>query len=307
MTGHTYTIGEISQLSGVSVRRIRFYSDKGLLPPLARTSNGYRVYSEADLARLDLIRALRDAGVSLRVIRKILSRHLTLTDVLQMRLGTLEAEIASRRRIAAVLRATLRTSEPDESDLRRLWAMTTLSQTQLRKMIESFIDKVVDGFQVDDAWKVQMIETSTPELPEEPAPEQIDAWNEIINMFSEKPFIEAMRSEMALVWNGEFDRAAYGVASETVLARAREAIANGELPTSTAAIAIAREWLTGLARVMRRNADSAFIDWARTHRERSRHYQELVATLRGNEAGQSTAREWLWIHEAMAPLPGDSA
>src|ERR1700722_18926519 len=110
MTGSSHTIGEISNVSGVSVRRIRFYSDKGLLPPMGRTSKGYRVYSESDLARLDLIRALRDAGVGLGTIRKMLSRRLTLTEVLQMRLGTLEAEIVSRRRIAAVLRATLRAS-----------------------------------------------------------------------------------------------------------------------------------------------------------------------------------------------------
>ncbi|MGO4840581.1 MerR family DNA-binding transcriptional regulator, partial [Rhizobiaceae sp. 2RAB30] len=32
-----YTIGELSKLSGVSVRRIRFYADKGLLPPSTRT------------------------------------------------------------------------------------------------------------------------------------------------------------------------------------------------------------------------------------------------------------------------------
>ena len=114
MNGKTYTIGELSGLSGVSVRRIRFYSDKGLLRPAARTASGYRIYSQADLARLDLIRALRDAGVSLEAIRKILSCRLTLTDVLRMRPGTLEAEIASRRRIAAVLRATLRASEPTD-------------------------------------------------------------------------------------------------------------------------------------------------------------------------------------------------
>jgi DNA-binding transcriptional MerR regulator len=302
MARDSYTIGEISDLSGVSVRRIRFYSDKGLLPPMARTSNGYRVYSESDLARLDLIRALRDAGVSLKSIQKILSRHLTLIEVLQMRLGTLEAEINSRRRIAAVLRATLRVSEPAESDLRRLWATTTLSQAQLRRMIESFIDKIVDGFHVDDAWKAQMIEMSTPELPEEPTSEQIDAWNEIIEMLTEKSFIEAMRSEMALVWNSEFDLAAYTANSERVLAKARSCIEQGDLPTSTTAVAIAREWLSGLARVMKREPDGAFLDWARTHRERARHYQDLMATLRGHEATRSSAREWLWIHQAMTPL-----
>ena len=302
MTGNSYTIGELSELSGVSVRRIRFYSDKGLLPPVGRTSKGYRVYSEADLARLHLISALRDAGVGLKIIRKILSRHLTLAQVLQMRLGTLEAEIASRRRIAAVLRATLRASEPAESDLRRLLTMTTLSQAQLRKMIESFIDKVVDGFQVDDAWKAQMIETGTLELPEEPTPDQIDAWNEIIKMLTEESSIVAMRSEMALVWKAGFDLAAYTAISEEALAKARKAIANGDLPTSTTAVAIAGEWLSGLARVMRRDAGREFIDWARTHRERARRYQELVATLRGHDVTRADAREWLWIHEAMTPL-----
>lgn len=304
MTGNSYTIGEISELSGVSVRRIRFYSDKGLLPPMGRTSKGYRLYSEADLARLDLIRALREAGVGLGTIRTMLSRRLMLTEVLQMRLGTLEAEIASRRRIAAVLRATLRASEPDESDLRRLWATTTLSQGQLRKMIESFVGKVVDGFHVGDAWKAQMIETGTLELPEEPTPDQIDAWNEIVKMLTEESFIEAMRSEMALVWKGELDLAAYTAVSEETLAKARKAIANGDLPTSTNAVAIAREWLSGLARVMRCDADDQFIGWARTHRERARRYQELVATIRGDDLTRTTAREWLWIHEAMTPLLG---
>ena len=46
MNATTYSIGGISALSGISVRRIRFYSDKGLLPPAARTAAGYRIYSK---------------------------------------------------------------------------------------------------------------------------------------------------------------------------------------------------------------------------------------------------------------------
>ena len=63
MTDNSHTIGEISELSGVSVRRIRFYSDKGLLPPVGRTSKGYRVYSEADLGS-GPIKVLADRGIS---------------------------------------------------------------------------------------------------------------------------------------------------------------------------------------------------------------------------------------------------
>ncbi|MGC1577959.1 MAG: MerR family transcriptional regulator, partial [Beijerinckiaceae bacterium] len=64
---------------------------------------------------------------------------------------------------------------------------------------------------------------------------------EIIKMLTEESFIEAMRSEMALMCKGELDLAAYAAASEDALAKARKAIANGDLPTSTNAVAIAWE------------------------------------------------------------------
>jgi DNA-binding transcriptional MerR regulator len=128
MKHRTYTIGEASRLSGLSVRRLRFYSDEGLLPPAARTQSGYRIYSEQDLVRLDLIRCLRDAGLGLDAIRDVLARELSLTDALRLRLKTLEAEIASQRRVAAVLRAALPSPELTEADLRRFWTMTKLSR-----------------------------------------------------------------------------------------------------------------------------------------------------------------------------------
>ena len=97
-----YTIGEISSLCGQPVRRIRFYSDHGLLPPAARTDAGYRVYSAADVARLDLIAALRGAGVSMANIRKILSQRLSLADVLRL---LREGEVQQSTHVAPLLLA----------------------------------------------------------------------------------------------------------------------------------------------------------------------------------------------------------
>jgi DNA-binding transcriptional MerR regulator len=301
MNGKTYTIGELSALSGVAVRRIRFYSDKGLLPPAARTAAGYRVYSETGLARLDLIRALREAGLSLEIIRKVLSRQLTLTEVLRMRLRTLEAEIESRRRIAAVLTATLQAPEPAESDLRRLWTMTTLSKAKLQETLEGLFDKVASGGHVNSAWKAQVIDASMPELPDEPTPGQITAWNEIIKMMTDETGIAEMRAGMALVDDG-FDPSAYAVASNEMLTRAREAIEKGEQPASAAGMVIAREWLGKIAKIMKRQPDGAFMEWARKHHARSSRYQQLLAILRGDDGKRSPGREWLWIHEAIKPL-----
>jgi DNA-binding transcriptional MerR regulator len=100
MGTRTYTIGELARLSGQPVRRIRFYSDEGLLPPAVRSDSNYRLYSEDDLARLDLIGALREAGVGLDAIGQLLRAHGDVRDVSG-------AEIAAKRRITAVLRAVL--------------------------------------------------------------------------------------------------------------------------------------------------------------------------------------------------------
>lgn len=306
MSEKMHTIGDLSRLSGISVRRIRFYSDKGLLPPTTRTFSNYRVYSDADVARLDLIRALREAGIGLAAIRKILSRHLSLKEVLAMRLETLEAEIASRRRIATVLRTTLKIDQPTETDLRRLWTMTILSQTQMRTRMEQFYDKMAVHADMGEDWKRQMIDASMPELPDERTSRQIDAWNEITAMITDESFLAEMQADTATMWNGEFDPEAYAEAANSILAKVRAAIDDDKDPLSPVGTAIAREWLQKSAKAMRREPDRAFLDWHlgqyRKHHARSARYQELLAILRGEEPDRKPRNEWHWINAAMMPL-----
>ena len=73
MPERSYTIGQVAKLSGLSVRRLRFYADEGLLPAV-RTESGYRLFNDADLVRIDLITHLRKADVSLDEIRDVLMR-----------------------------------------------------------------------------------------------------------------------------------------------------------------------------------------------------------------------------------------
>lgn len=311
MAEKLYTIGELARLSGVSVRRIRFYSDEGLLPPRTRTFSGYRVYSDADVAQLDLIRALREAGIGLDVIKSILARRLSLKAVLEMRLETLEAEIASQRRVAAVLRATLRIPDPSERDLRRLWTMTSMSKAEFRARVERFVDKVAEGTPMDDAWRQRMIELNTPDLPEEPTPEQIDAWNEIMSILSDEAYIDAMRADMARVWTDGFDAAAYAAASEEIFAKVRVAMDAGAEPTSQTGRALAQEWLERSARCMRREPDEAFLAWHlgqyRKYHARSVRYHELQAILRGGDTATTSGAEWRWLTDAMTQLVAQPA
>ena len=306
MNDRLYTIGEIARISGIAVRRIRFYSDAGLLPPLSRTAGNYRVYSDDDVARLQLVRTLRDAGVGLEAIRKLLERRLSVREVLQLRLESLDAELAAKQRIANCLRATLRSDEPTEADLRRLWNMTQLSRTQLRDTVERYFDSVASGSAMDADWKQRMIDMNTPELPAQPTARQIDAWNEITAMLTDQNFIVQVKAETADMWRSDFDAAAYAAASDATLAKVREAMTSGETPSSTMGLAIASEWLRASALAMKREPNDAFLEWHlaqyRKYHARSARYQQLLAILRGDESSAAPGSEWLWINEAMGAL-----
>ena len=201
MTQRTYSIGEAARLSGMSVRKLRFYSDQGLLPPAGRTASGYRVFTDDELVRLDLIRCLRDAGLGLDAIREVLTKELSLVEALKLRLETLEAEIAAQRRVASALRAALRSPQLTEADLRRFLTMTQLSRAERRNVVERFFEKVSDGINIDRKWIRQMIETSVPELPDDPTPEQCDAWIELSQMLNDPTLVANMRANAEDVWN----------------------------------------------------------------------------------------------------------
>lgn len=68
-TQRSYSIGQTARLSGVSVRTLRFYEEIGLLCPSGRTAAGYRVYSQANLLRLQQILIGRSLGRPLEEIR----------------------------------------------------------------------------------------------------------------------------------------------------------------------------------------------------------------------------------------------
>lgn len=304
MTQRTYSIGEAARLSGVSVRNIRFYSDQSLLPPAGRTASGYRVFTDADLVRLDLIRCLRDAGVGLEIVREVLSRELSLTEALTLRLETLEAEIAAQRRVASTLRAALRSPQLTEADLRRFLTMTQLSRSERRDVVERFFERVSDGINIDRTWVRQMIETTVPELPDEPTPEQCDAWIELSAILNDPSFIANMRANASDVWDRDaFDMKACQAASDAIVQEARRAIDDGLQPTSDAGNAIARKWLETSARLMGRQPDLDFRTWLRAkyaqHDARAARYWELVATMRGQRPDASPNQEWAWIVDAM--------
>jgi DNA-binding transcriptional MerR regulator len=308
MTKREFTIGEAAKRTGLSIKTIRFYSDKGLIPEAERSAANYRIYSDEDLVRLDLIVLLRRAGLRLAEIQAVLVRKLPLKEALQLRLAAVQAQITSLRRIEAALRLALR-SEPNFDDLRRVWAMTKLSTAELRTAVQRFYDTVSDGAGIDHEWKNRLIEASVPDLPDDPTPAQIDAYVELSEILSDPKFVENMRAQAADVWDASFDRASFCAATSEAVRQAAVALEEGMAPHSPEAKPIVDAYVAGFAKSMNRQPDRTFTLWVRnkfaSHDPRGARYWRLVAVLRGqNPQNAPQSNEWDWLSLAIqAHLP----
>ena len=86
-------IKEAEKASGVSARNIRFYEQKGLLTPNRNKGNDYREYSDGDIRRLQLIRALRMVDMPLEQIREVVDGEVSLHDAAAAQKEKLEDQI----------------------------------------------------------------------------------------------------------------------------------------------------------------------------------------------------------------------
>ncbi|HHU75789.1 MAG TPA: MerR family transcriptional regulator [Firmicutes bacterium] len=68
-----YSSNQVSKMSGVSARTLRYYDEIGLLKPARIASSGYRIYGQAELDTLQQILFYKEMGFSLTDIRKLLS------------------------------------------------------------------------------------------------------------------------------------------------------------------------------------------------------------------------------------------
>lgn len=65
-------IGEVAERTGLSLRTIRHYEEVGLVAPSARSKGGFRLYTEADIERLMVIRRMKPLDFSLEEMRDLL-------------------------------------------------------------------------------------------------------------------------------------------------------------------------------------------------------------------------------------------
>jgi DNA-binding transcriptional MerR regulator len=304
MANGRLTIGELSRRTGLSVKTLRFWSDEGLLPPASRSASGYRLYSQEALVRLDLVRALRDAGLGLDAIRRVLRRDMSLAEALRLQLATVEAHAASLQRVAAALRAALQRGDPDQSDVRRLCAVTRLSNEERKAVIEGFYARVSEGIPIDNAWQKKMIEASAPRLPDNATPQQLDAWIELAELVADPTFVEHMRENAKEVWGKAVDLRALRDANDEAAKAAAAARAEGATPESEQGRAVVASFVEAVARAAGEQPDDAtfrggLAERFRRHDPRAARYWELVGIMNGTPSPVGKVDDWRFIAAAV--------
>jgi DNA-binding transcriptional MerR regulator len=115
-----WKIGEVAKRTGLTVRTLHHYDEIGLLVPSDRTGAGYRLYGDADLARLYRILALRGMGFPLDAVGEVLGHQGgDPRPAIRDHLDRLEKQLALteqlRSRLTGVLAALDRAAEPSPS------------------------------------------------------------------------------------------------------------------------------------------------------------------------------------------------
>lgn len=101
-----WKIGQLAKRTGLTVRALRHYDQIGLLSPSQRTQGGYRLYGDADVARLQQILSLRQLGFSLEQVKDCLEgARLSPQQIVHMQLEQVHKYMELQRQLASRLEA----------------------------------------------------------------------------------------------------------------------------------------------------------------------------------------------------------
>jgi DNA-binding transcriptional MerR regulator len=75
-----HQIGEVADAVGLSLRTIRYYEETGLVPPSGRSTGGFRLYTDADIERLRLVKHMKPLDLTIEEMRDLLATRDRLAD-----------------------------------------------------------------------------------------------------------------------------------------------------------------------------------------------------------------------------------
>jgi DNA-binding transcriptional MerR regulator len=302
-------IGELSRLSGLPVKTIRYYSDVGLVPEADRTAANYRTYDHAALIRLEYVRTLRELGLDIATIRRVLDHGENLGAVAAAHAEALGAQIRILRLRRGALRA-LAHRAPTPEELDRMNRIAQASADERRRILEQFFDAIFEGLPQtpDSAAFANRMRSVSADLPDDPTEEQVDAWIELADMLRDQDFQARLRA-MGQRSFGSGPRvmptgAEAGTLSNRLVERVTAAMDAGVAPDAPAARPVVDELAGAMAAAVGRTDDPTYrrellesLELA--HEPRAERYWQLLAVINGWPPIPSTAERWAWFVAAL--------
>ena len=106
-----YTVGEMAKRLDVPASTLRYYDKEGLLPFVARSPGGIRMFQDTDLEWLRVIGCLKKAGMSIKNIRSYITLAMQGDETIDQRLALFENQREVLRAQLAELQETMETLE----------------------------------------------------------------------------------------------------------------------------------------------------------------------------------------------------
>ena len=288
------TIGELATRTGLPVRTIRFYADRGVVPEAGRTEAGYRLFEPTAVARLRLVRTLRELGVGLDGIRRVAAREVPVREVAAAHAAALDAQIQTLRLRRTALGAIA--AHADDEEIERMHDLATLTAEERRRIVEDYLDAVFSGAEGDGA-VLEKMRMAPPELPDDPTPAQLEAWIEVARLLRDPDFRAASRAMAERAAAGPQRSSGSPAVSTAVAERACRAARDGVDPASAEALEVVEALeavaADGLDREERADHVEAFSD------RRVARYWQLVGIVNGWPERPDVLPAWEWFAAAL--------
>ena len=298
------TIGQLASRTGLPVRTIRYWSDIGAVPPAGRSSGGRRSYDAESVARLELVRTLRELGLGLDEVRRVLEREATVADVAAAHVAALDAQIRSLRLTRAVLSAVAG-RHPGTEEMTLMNKLARLSAAERKQIIDGFVTEFFTGLDADPKLK-RKLQLTVPELPDEPTPDQLSAWVELAELVQDPGFRHRMRKMAEYHAAGSSaGRPApepgvpQGFAQKlsALVGPARQRGVASESPEASQVVGELLDGLDPARRAYVRERLQAGVD------SQADRYHELLAVINGQQARPSRGADLEWLLAAIDNQP----
>jgi DNA-binding transcriptional MerR regulator len=294
-------IGVVSRRTGLTIKAIRFYADRGIVEPAGRNVAGHRVFDAVAVAQLELVRTLRDLGLDLPTIKRILDRERPLAEVAAAQARAIAMQIEVLRMRQAVL-TRLADHESSHEELQLMINAGKLTQLEQQELINEFTASVF-GHNRTDPDVVGIARSLRPGLPDDPSIAQLEAWVEMTELLQDNDFRMTIRQ---LVDQHVADRAAGGGVPGRDLAavirdEAGHAIAAGVHPMSAGADPIARAVVARFrTAVPDDQVPAELLGWlAAANDPRRERYLRLLSVINEWAPPESLAAVFDWTSDAV--------